>query len=269
MASLLGVCQPSGKIETETDISRELQGGLIKYVTKVDVKNIVNSKTIMMSRKRDCKIKSEIMTLQEIGIDTESNSVEDSGPTSKVGLHSRASVKSTVAKKLESKSALCDICSKTYGNKYILKAHMKIHERKAIGNVSSKNTLTNSKQKTQCQVCFHLVSHLSHHMKNKHGEKKFVTCTTCGQDKSSQRILEHEKLCKMSEDEKAAYAARRKVECGKCGKVLAHKHKLQRHIESVHDKSKLFNCEHCEHKDSRSDNMKTHMKNNHGHLVAN
>ena len=77
---------------------------------------------------------------------------------------------------------------------------------------------------------------------------------------------EHEKLCKMSEDERAAYNATKRVECEKCHKILAHKDKLRRHLESVHNKNKLLKCEHCEHKDSRSDNMKTHMKNNHINL---
>ena len=218
----------------------------------------------MMSRKYQTgyKIKSEVTTLEKNVLDAGSNS--EKGPMVPVN---KAFVKFTAVKKLDSKSALCDICSKTFGNKYILKAHMKIHERKTIGKVSVKSTLTDSQQKTQCQVCFHSVSHLAIHMKNIHAEQKFVTCATCGQDKRAKRILEHEKLCKMSEDERAAYNATIKVECGKCQKVLAHKHKLQRHMESVHNKSNLLKCDHCEHKDSRSDNLKTHMKNNHKNLV--
>ena len=261
MASLLGICQQSGRIETKADISRELQGEV-----NVDDRNILKSKTIMMpsKSKKGYKIKSEVTTLGKNVFNAGSNSEED--PVVPVN---KAFVKLTVAKKFDSKSALCDICSKTFGDKYNLKAHMKIHERKTIGKVSSKNTLTDSRKKAQCQVCFLSVAHLPRHMKNIHSEQKFVTCATCGQDKKAKNILKHEKRCKMSEEERAAYNATLKVECGKCGKILSHKHKLQRHMESVHNKSNLLKCDHCEHKDSRSDNLKTHMRNNHKNFVFN
>ena len=37
--------------------------------------------------------------------------------------------------------------------------------------------------------------------------------------------------------------------------------------EASEAESVKFKCEHCEHQDNRSDNMKTHMKNNHSELV--
>ena len=35
------------------------------------------------------------------------------------------------------------------------------------------------------------------------------------------------------------------------------------HMRTAHNESKQFQCEHCDHMDNRSDNMKTHVKNNH------
>ena len=63
----------------------------------------------------------------------------------------------------------------------------------------------------------------------------------------------------MSEEEKEAIG----VECGECGKFLANKEKLIRHIRCLHNNEKLFKCKLCDHKDNRDDNMKTHIKNNH------
>ena len=155
--------------------------------------------------------------------------------------------------KLLQKSILCDVCSKTYANKYILKAHMKIHEEKTH--------MSKSQEKVKCEICFVSVTRIKMHMKNIHGERK--TCTICGQDKIERKIAKHEKLCKMSEEERAEYKESKKIKCENCPKILSDKKKLARHIQSVHSTSKLFQCEHCEHKDNRSDNMKTHVKNNH------
>ena len=77
------------------------------------------------------------------------------------------------------------------------------------------------------------------------------------------KMAGHEKLCRMSEEERAEYKEGIKVKCASCPKILANKDKLARHVQSVHSNSKLFQCKHCDHKDNRSDNMKTHIKNNH------
>ena len=253
MASLLGIYQPTNKIQT---ITKENHGDELKDEAKVDDKRVIlDSKTVMIyrDRKKPCKIKYEPKILEENIVKNELSTVKDcSLAVKKVVVHSRAYVKSTGTKKIdslkkidsarkidlmkiESESTLCDICSKTFSNKYILKAHMK----KPSGCSPKKDRLT----------------------------KTSVTCATCGQDKSASRILKHERLCQMSEDERAAYNATRKVECEKCHKILSHRQKLVRHIKTVHNERKEFQCEHCEHQDNRSDNMKTHMKNNHSEYV--
>ena len=157
--------------------------------------------------------------------------------------------------KLLQKSILCDVCSKTFANKYVLKAHMKIHEEKT--------GMSHSQEKIKCEICFASVTRIKMHMKNKHGERKLATCSICGKDKVERKMAEHEKLCRMSEEERAEYKESKKIKCENCPKILCNKNKLARHIQSVHSTSKLFQCEHCEHKDNRSDNMKTHVKNNH------
>ena len=169
-------------------------------------------------------------------------------------------------------SFLCEICSKTFANKHILKIHAKLHDEKTdICDVCSKafsnkhvlkaHISTHKQEKTQCQTCFEFVFGLKNHMKNKHEEKKLVACSNCGVEVKG--ISRHERFCRMTDEERAAYKETIKVECGKCGKVLANKFKLVRHIQAAHSKDRLLLCKFCDHKDNRSDNMKTHIKNNH------
>ena len=170
-------------------------------------------------------------------------------------------------------SALCEICSKTFANRYILRAHMKNHDEKTdICDVCSKafsnkhtlkaHILTHTQQKTQCQICFESVFALKNHTRNKHGgENKLTTCSNCGVE--IKEISRHERFCRMTEEERAAYKESKKVDCKQCGKVLANKFKLVRHVQTAHSKVRPLQCKFCDHKDNRSDNMKTHMKNNH------
>ena len=234
MASLLGVRAPSGKVEV---ITKENQGGELKYEAKVDKKIILNSKTVMMYRKKVYNVKSEPKILEENTkkVKVESIFVKDSVSINKVVESYPLSVKPTGVRKVDSKPAQCDICSKTLANKYILKAHMN-----SPRGCSPREAIS---------------------------PKTFVTCATCGEDKKAKRILKHERFCRMSEDERAAYNETKKVECEKCHKILSHRHKLVRHIKTVHTESKQFQCEHCEHRDNRSDNMKTHIKNNHSKVL--
>ena len=91
------------------------------------------------------------------------------------------------------------------------------------------------------------------------GENKKMPCSNCGKNFKVSCVRNHEKICKLSEEEKAAI----KAECDQCGKILANKGKLNRHIRFIHNNEKLVKCKLCDHKDYREDNMKTHIKNNH------
>ena len=233
MASLLGIYQPPNKFQT---IIKENHGVEHQYEAKVENKEIIlDSKNVVLyrDRKKVCSIKSELMISEQNTVKNEFSIVKDDSVAANKD-DSLSFVKSTVTRKPDSKHAVCDVCSKTFSNKYILKTHKKSPRGcNPKGNVKIVN---------------------------------FVTCITCGQDKKAKRILRHERLCRMLDDERAAYYARTKVECEKCHKILSARHKLVRHIKTVHNNRKEFQCEYCEHKDNRSDNMKTHMKNNHSKL---
>ena len=105
LTSLPGICQPPSK----TDVTKK--ENQLKYEAKVDIKKIVlNSKTIMMYRgsKKTSKNKFEPKILAE-NTDNHVSSIvkDDSVPVNKVVVASPAFVKSTSARKLDSKT--CDI----------------------------------------------------------------------------------------------------------------------------------------------------------------
>jgi len=152
--------------------------------------------------KKACNVKSEPKSLEENTIKDESNTiklestfVKDSVSVNKVA-NSRKSVKSIGARKINSISAQCHKCCKTFANKYVLKTH-----------INSPNRCSPKEAKPP---------------------QDFVPCATCGKDKKAESFLRHEKLCRMSEDERAAYNETLKVKCEKCDKILSHKGRLRR-----------------------------------------
>ena len=153
---------------------------------------------------------------------------------------------------------VCSQCPKICSNKYQLNAHIKTHEPGWV----RKPEAPREKVKSLCSICSKWSPsrhQLMAHTRLLHGEKKYQPCSNCGLNFKVSSIRSHEKICKLSEEEKAAI----KVECGECGKILANKVKLTRHIRFVHNNEKLLKCKLCDHKDYRDDNMKTHIKNRH------
>ena len=70
-------------------------------------------------------------------------------------------------------------------------------------------------------------------------------------------------LCQLSENDLQRLKDEMKAKCETCGKILRDRTKLNQHIKFIHNLIKRFKCNLCDHLDSRKDNMKTHMKNNH------
>merc|ERR1712129_463621 len=145
--------------------------------------------------------------------------------------------------------ALCNVCSMSCKNKYILKQHLTLH--------NSENLVCD-----MCTGTFKHKSNLQRHIQLTHSESK-APCSSCGQLFSLSFIRYHQKICKMSEEEKKDFKANRRVGCKDCGKILANKTRLSRHIRFIHNNEKLYKCNLCDHQDYKKDNMKTHIKGVH------
>ena len=174
-------------------------------------------------------------------------------------------------------SGLCNVCSKMFSNMKTLRIHMKMHDEDIRCDVCSKlftnvyilksHILTHTQKKIECQQCFQSVFSLKGHMKRVHSghDPKYVACSNCGVEVRG--IGKHEKICKMTDEERAAFRENLKVSCQKCPKVLSNKHKLAMHNQTAHSKVKPFECKFCDHKASRRDNLNTHVKNNHSQIA--
>ena len=158
------------------------------------------------------------------------------------------------------KNIVCDVCTATFKHKSLLKQHIR---------------LTHSESKAPCSSCGKLfsLSSISKHQKMcKMSEEEKQTkhaCSSCGQLFSYNSISRHQRLCKMTEEEKNKHKLNNKVECKDCGKNLANKTKLNRHIRFVHNNEKLYQCNICDRQDYNKDNMKTHIKGVHKEMDPN
>ena len=115
----------------------------------------------------------------------------------------------------------CNICKKSFRNKYYLKYHKKIHN----GDVKEKATAL-------CNICSKIMTKktLKKHMKNIHGDKTIVKCSNCGMSSRISCIKNHERMCKLTDEERVA----RKFKCDECGKALSSRDKLRRHMRNIH-----------------------------------
>ena len=186
--------------------------------------------------------------------------------------------------KTESDTLKCDICPKTFSTKYRAKYHMRTHdagsEEKVICNICSKtlSNLYNLKyhmlthdpnykiDRALCSECSRTFSSkigLKKHIMSEHEDQKYTPCSICGLAFTIFSISKHVRLCKLPENERKKIREKNKVECNACGKILADKVKLKRHIRFIHNQEKLFQCNFCDHKDFRTDNIKVHIQNNH------
>ena len=96
----------------------------------------------------------------------------------------------------------------------------------------------NGKQDQMCYLCstmFATKSTLKKHMLNIHNDPT-ASCSSCGLKCKPSSLNRHEKLCKLSDEEREA----RKVNCNQCGKSLSNREKLKIHIREKHNHEKLL-----------------------------
>ena len=193
----------------------------------------------------------------------------------------------TVHEEKKSESQRCPKCSKMFSSQQIMKKHIEsVHEgkkpykcsqcnaafyqssgldrHKASANACTlyENKKLDSVRNIQCPHCDYQNStnqKLNRHIDNNHSDqysKKEYICEKCEKSfifKSS--LFDHEKyLCKHLGHDRV---------CSFCNKKFANEGRLKRHIESVHEKKKLFLCTICDHSFAENWILKNHIASVH------
>ena len=165
------------------------------------------------------------------------------------------------------KQLQCIDCDKTFANLSKLNRHMEsVHKREINkcqhcgiqekGIVDLKLHIKQNHEevkikpkvkrtRTVCTVCcksFNGKQYLGMHMLVAHGNKgsKFVRCPVCGKEYSLLNIVNHNRLCKMSNDERERYKEMQKAFCQDCGKTFSRRLRLKKHLQSAKHHQKTF-----------------------------
>uniref|UniRef100_A0AAQ5XIM8 C2H2-type domain-containing protein n=1 Tax=Amphiprion ocellaris TaxID=80972 RepID=A0AAQ5XIM8_AMPOC len=139
------------------------------------------------------------------------------------------------------KSFKCDVCGKTFKNKYQMKKHHQIHN-------SAKPSAYNA-----CRKKCNLRTDLKVHMIIDKGDKRF-SCETCGKRFSKNSHLKVHMR---------AHTGDKPYSCETCGKSFFQNTTLLFHM-TTHNSEKAFCCDRCGKKFNRSDVLYVHMRTHTG-----
>ena len=147
----------------------------------------------------------------------------------------------------------CPVCFKTFSNKTNVRRHILTEHEKSLRIKCP-----------ECEKSFASKTALNYHVKE-HDANQDFDCEKCGEtfpNLWTHRI--HLRQHNKSEE----------LKCSICELVLAGKKSLARHLQEIHFRTNFntdkisvpvyaFECEHCDYKAKRKENLKIHMKNKH------
>ena len=157
----------------------------------------------------------------------------------------------------------CDICMKKISTFASLLVHRKIHAKRVFCDgcnrpFSSTKALNLHKrmscragQRSFCEVCQKYVTRIEAHNQNVHWEKRY-NCDICEKAFTTTWILKYHKQMHT-----------RPYSCTICGDTFGYAPIYERHMRK-HTGEKQFQCDMCNKKFSRRDNLFTHLRSHAG-----
>ena len=109
-----------------------------------------------------------------------------------------------------------------------------------------------------CDKVYDLKKRLTQHIKRKHSiDHKLLKCERCEYTTTTELRLSNHMLFKHVDK------ISKQKPCEICGKILAHKKALTKHIKEVHTKTDLHHCDSCSYSTKRSYDLTRHMSEKH------
>lgn len=157
------------------------------------------------------------------------------------------------------KPYICNDCGSEETNKFSLKAHLKQKHSSVSPNVTTT-------ERFLCNVCSHTFKtkqYLKMHIKVAHEDEanRNIPCSICAKVFTLLSIVNHERICKLSDKEKEEFKAKYRVSCNDCDIQFSSEPKLRRHLQKIN--KRLIMCSICEHRDYNRHSMKVHVKQEH------
>jgi len=137
---------------------------------------------------------------------------------------------------------VCPYCGKKY-------KHLKSH-------IYAAHTEREADQCTVCEFSSHIPGSVANHLRRVHSKPE--VCQVCHKTVKDLKRHLRRKVCFVKEE-----SERRKHNCTQCEKVFTQKFHLERHINSVHLKTRSHFCTQCSYKTTNNFNLNIHIKRIH------
>ena len=246
---------PKIKIESSSEIKTEIDPIEVLNDDKIKIENVESCQDPL-------RIDIPILTARSIKIEPEN-----------VGLILKpkdVDLKKEHTDKNSTNKYTCDLCSKLFKTKPILRKHLKIIHKKTkseakeveqkkiptceickkdfkhlsnlrihvknVHNIGKDVDKVKEVKRIKCDICFKEVINISMHIKAVHECSTNAKCGVCGKEFPTSKAVEGHTL---------RVHVGQSFKCDKCSESFTTKDTLKKHVRKIHNKENIFYCEPC------------------------